>query len=249
MRGSQPSNRLGAAPAGSPGRGPRFLHLLVGRHETDVVDHRAVPHREDQKVLRRAGPHLPAVHRPIRQALARRPALDTRSCRERSASRAARRAPQRGVDAVGRHHNIGLGSGAVGERDARCGARLARSRRRDGRCGRCPSGRFGGEQIDEVGTVHAEGGVPAGRIGHLHRRDRRAVVAEVVRARRRRARPIARRQRPRPTRSRWRTAFGVTNTPAPTSPSAGRLLVNRNAEVPARSAHWRRTSHRCRRRR
>jgi len=40
-----------------------------------------------------------------------------------------------------------------------------------------------GEEIDEVGAVHAVGRVPARRVGDLHRRDRLAVVAEVVRLR------------------------------------------------------------------
>ena len=46
-----------------------------------------------------------------------------------------------------------------------------------------PARQSGGEEIDEVGAVHAEGGVPARRVGDLHRRDRRAVVAEVMRLR------------------------------------------------------------------
>ena len=39
-----------------------------------------------------------------------------------------------------------------------------------------------GQEFDEVGAVHAEGGVPAGSVRHLHRRDRRPVVAEILRA-------------------------------------------------------------------
>lgn len=45
------------------------------------------------------------------------------------------------------------------------------------------SGEGCGEEVDEVGAMHAEGGVPTGRVGHLHRGDRRAVVVEVVRVR------------------------------------------------------------------
>ena len=49
-----------------------------------------------------------------------------------------------------------------------------------------------GQHVDEVGAVHAEGRVPARGVRHLHRRDRRAVVAEVTRTRDRRARPTSR---------------------------------------------------------
>ena len=53
------------------------------------------------------------------------------------------------------------------------------------RCPVCttPGGKRCGQYLDEVGAVHAEGGVPARGVGDLHRRDRRAVMAEVVRAR------------------------------------------------------------------
>ena len=37
------------------------------------------------------------------------------------------------------------------------------------------------QELDEVGAVHAEGGIPAGSVRHLHRRDRRPVVAEILR--------------------------------------------------------------------
>ena len=40
-----------------------------------------------------------------------------------------------------------------------------------------------GEEVDEVSAVHAEIRAPAGGIRHLHRRDRRAVGAEVMRRR------------------------------------------------------------------
>jgi hypothetical protein len=44
-------------------------------------------------------------------------------------------------------------------------------------------GQVGGEEIDEVGAVHAKARVPAGGVRHPHRGDRRTVVAKVVGAR------------------------------------------------------------------
>ena len=89
---------------------------------------------------------------------------------------------QLGVDAVGGDDNVGLGGGAVGEADAGDVAVLLEA---DGAVAGVDDagGQVGGEEIDEVGAVHAEGRVPARGVGDLHRRDRRAVVAEVVRLR------------------------------------------------------------------
>ena len=42
-------------------------------------------------------------------------------------------------------------------------------------------GQPGSEQVDEVGAVHAEDGVPARRVGDLNRRDEAAVVAQIGR--------------------------------------------------------------------
>ena len=44
---------------------PRFLHRLVGGHEADEIDQRAVAQREDEEVLPVAEPHAPFVHRPF----------------------------------------------------------------------------------------------------------------------------------------------------------------------------------------
>jgi hypothetical protein len=122
------------------------------------------------------------------------------------------------VDAVGGNHDVGLGGGAVGEFDAGHFVVLLEA---DGTVAGMDDagGQVGSEEIDEVGAVHAEGGVPAGGVRHLHRGDRRAVVAKVAGARADARAPFLD-GGPRPTRSRWRTAFGVTNTPAPISPSA-----------------------------
>ena len=70
MRGSQPAN---SAPKniGIAGRRPRFLHLLIRRHEPDVVDELSGAHRKGEKVLALAEPHLPALGRPMRDALMR----------------------------------------------------------------------------------------------------------------------------------------------------------------------------------
>ena len=68
---------------------------------------------------------------------------------------------QLGVDAVGGDHDVGLGDGAVGEFDAgHVGVLLEADRAVAGVDD--PGGQVGGEEIDEVGAVHAEGGVPAG---------------------------------------------------------------------------------------
>src|SRR5690348_8038143 len=37
------------------------------------------------------------------------------------------------------------------------------------------------QHLDKIGAMHAEGGVPARGVRHLYRRDRRAVMAEIVR--------------------------------------------------------------------
>ena len=84
------------------------------------------------------------------------------------------------MDAVRRDDGVSLGGGAVGERHARHAVLLRKADAavpgvHDLRGQRC------GQERDEVGAVHSEGRVPARRVGHLHRRDRRAVVAEIAR--------------------------------------------------------------------
>ena len=80
---------------------------------------------------------------------------------------------------VGGNHNVGLGGGAVGKFDAGYVVGLLEA---DGAVAGMddPGGQVGSKEIDEVGAVHAKGRVPAGGIRHLHRGDRRAVVAKVV---------------------------------------------------------------------
>jgi hypothetical protein len=85
------------------------------------------------------------------------------------------------VDAVGGDDNVGFGGGAVGKRNAGNVAGLLKGSRAVAGV-HDAGGQRGGEEIDEVGAVHPEGGVPARRVGHLHGRDGGAVVAEVMRA-------------------------------------------------------------------
>ena len=68
---------------------------------------------------------------------------------------------QFGVDAVGGDHDVGLGGGAVGEFDAGHVAVLLEA---DGAVAAVDDagGQVGGEEIDKIGAVHAEGRVPAG---------------------------------------------------------------------------------------
>ena len=237
-----------AAPSGSPGRGPRLLHLLVGRHEADVVDHRAVAHREDQEVLGRAGPHLPAVHRPVRQALARNQAAIGNGAVKDGLRRRKDVGPQLGVDAVGGNHDIGLGGGAVGEFRRGPRRRPARSRWRGGRNGRRPAGRLAARKstksarcmpkvaFQPEASVTCTGAIGAAVVAEVAgaRADSRAPFldggpeAHTLQVAHRVRRHDRRRRRPRPAR-----------TPAHRPKRA----------APARSAHWRRTGRRCRLRR
>ena len=65
-----------------------------------------------------------------------------------------------------------------------------------------------GQELDQVGAMHAEGRVPARGIRHLHRRDRRAVVAEIMGVRADARTPLLNR-RPEPEACKCRTLFGV----------------------------------------
>ncbi len=115
--------------------------------------------------------------------------------------------PKLGVDAVGGDHDVGLDGGAVGECDAGLVGVLLEA---DGAVAGVDDarGQVRGEEIDEVGAVHAVGGVPARGVGDLHRRDRRAVVAEVVGLRADQRAPFLDRGAEADALS-WRTAFGV----------------------------------------
>ena len=108
-------------------------------------------------------------------------------------------------------------------------------------------GQVRGEEIDEVGAVHAEGRVPAGGVGHLHRRDRRAVVAEIVRVRADARAPFLHR---RPEADALAGGARVRRDVDAGADLAERrrLLVDRDVAGRARAAHWRRTGRRCRRR-
>ena len=65
---------------GIAGSRPGFLHLLVGRHESDIVDQLSGAHGEGEEVPPFAEPHLPAVGRPIGNAIMRhKPAVSDRS--------------------------------------------------------------------------------------------------------------------------------------------------------------------------
>ena len=83
-----------------------------------------------------------------------------------------------GVDAIRSDHDLGLGAGAVGELDA---GQLAFLLEADGTVAGVHDacGQVGGEEIDEVGAVHAEGGVPAGAVRDLDRSDRRPVMTKI----------------------------------------------------------------------
>ncbi len=84
------------------------------------------------------------------------------------------------MNAVGGHDDVRLGAGAIREPHARRVAVLLETHGAVAGAHHT-RGQTGGEQVDEVGAVHAEDGVPAGRVGHLDRGDGRAVMAQVVR--------------------------------------------------------------------
>ena len=86
------------------------------------------------------------------------------------------------VDAVGADHHVGFRDGAVCEANARARLVLLESDRAV--AGAHDSGRqVRGEELDKIRAVHAEARVPAGGVGDLDGRDRRAIVAKVRRAR------------------------------------------------------------------
>ena len=137
--------------------------------------------------------------------------------------------------------------GAIGERQPRGIAVLLKAAaampglHRSGRQGIC-------QHVDEVGAVHAEGRVPARGVRDLHRRDRRAVVAEVAGIRGRPARPIS--PPPVPVRS---AADGArcwgSGTRRPRSRRSRAPVRRLKPRSPVRSAHWPRTGRQSRLRR
>ena len=86
------------------------------------------------------------------------------------------------MDAVRADHHIGFGDGAVREAHARALLVLVEADRAVAGVHH-PGREVRREQLDKVGAVHAEAGIPAGGVGDLDRRDRRAIVAKVRRAR------------------------------------------------------------------
>src|SRR3954447_15778032 len=97
-------------------RGPRFFHLLIGRHEPDIVDQLSGAYRKGKEMPSFAEPHLPAVGRPIRHALMRHEtAIGDRTRKHRFGGSKYMRS-KLGVDTVGSNHDIRLGRCAVGKR-------------------------------------------------------------------------------------------------------------------------------------
>ncbi len=89
--------------------------------------------------------------------------------------------PQLRVDAIGADDDIGLGDRAVGEPDTCHVAVLVERRQRGDRCGRCRrEGGRRGNRRDRRDACRST--LASRRHRHLHRRDRRPVVAEVERA-------------------------------------------------------------------
>ena len=128
-----------------------------------------------------ACPHLPSIHRPVRQPLARHQAAIRHSAVKHRRRGWKHIRPQFGVDAVGGNDDRGFRAGAVGECDARTVAVLSETHGAvSGMNNAC--GQVGSEEFDQVGAMHAKAGI-AGRVSHLHRRDRRAIMAKIARVR------------------------------------------------------------------
>ena len=85
------------------------------------------------------------------------------------------------MDAISRDHDVGFGGSAVGEQDPGLVAGLLETRGAMAgmhhAIGQCLC-----QQFNEIGAMHAEGRIPSGRIRDLHGGDRRAVMAEIMRA-------------------------------------------------------------------
>ena len=118
------------------GSRPRFLHLLVRRHEPDIVDELSGAHRKGEEVFSLAEPHLPAVGRPMRNPLVRHQAPIGDGSREHRLRWWAHVRPKLGVDAVRRDDEIGFGASLHWRTTPAPRRRPARSRCTDARCAR-----------------------------------------------------------------------------------------------------------------
>ena len=83
------------------------------------------------------------------------------------------------MDAIGANNDIGLRRRAVGERYPRDIAALFIADAAMAGMNDAGRQRFR-QELDQIGAMHAECRVPSRRIRHLHRRNRRAVVAEIL---------------------------------------------------------------------
>ena len=175
-----PSPKLAAQHVGVSGRRPGFLHFRIGRHEADIVDELARSHRKAEEMFSLAEPHLPAIGRPVRNALMRQhAAIGDRAVEDRPRRRRGI-GPKLGVDAVRRDDDVAFGTAPLAN-DTRatspvCSKPVPRCPVRT-----TPDGNAPRQHLDEIGAMHAERGVPARGVRHLDRGDRRAVVAKIMR--------------------------------------------------------------------
>ena len=173
-----------------------------------------------EKVLALPEPHQPGVGRPMRDALVRQhAAIGDRAVEHRARGRKHIR-PQLGVNAVRGDDDVDPRRWRHWRTTRAPRRRPAQSRRSGVRYARRPRAALRpGIRRDRRGACRRSRSSP--------RRRSPAPARSACRRggnnarRRRRASPIARTAGPSLTRSNWRTLFGVRNTPAPTSPSAG----------------------------
>ena len=112
-----PACELAAKHVGIAGRGPGFLHLLISRHEADVVDHRPARTGKVRKCLPLPSHISQRVGRPVRHAIVRDHAPIGDGCREKTGVEGGvTYVAQLRVDAVGGNDDIAFRDGAVGER-------------------------------------------------------------------------------------------------------------------------------------
>ncbi len=138
--------------------------------------------------------------------------------------------PEFGVDAIGCNHDVAFGHRAVGEQTRAPSSPLCSKPMPRWPVRTTPVGQCARQHLDEVGAMHAEGGVPARGVRHLHRR----------RSARRHGGNSANRGRP------WRPIVppearappaaiaarcSASGTPCPDLAERRRLLVDRNIEA------------------